>query len=202
MNKAVFLDKDGTLVYNVPYNVNPGKVKFYEDVIEGLKLLLENGFKLIVVTNQPGVALGYFGEEDVQNLGNAMTDFLQREGVKIDGFYYCPHYEEGHVAGYKVKCNCRKPSPGLIKKAAADLHIDLLNSYMIGDILHDVEAGNRAGCKSILIKNGNETEWFFNKQRVPEYIVKNFKEACDKIIQDTEVKAKGGKYERRFEESY
>jgi ribonucleotide monophosphatase NagD (HAD superfamily) len=68
--------------------------------------------------------------------------------------------------------------------------------------LHDVEAGNRAGCKSILIKNGNETEWFFNKQRVPAYIVSNFKEACNKIIQDAEVKAKGGMYERRFEESY
>jgi D,D-heptose 1,7-bisphosphate phosphatase len=186
----------------VPYNVNPENVKFYEEVFKGLRLLLENGFKLVVVTNQPGVAMGYFGEKEVQSLGIAMAEVLQSEGIKLDGFYYCPHFIEGHVKGYNVNCNCRKPEPGLIKRAASDLHIDLSNSYMVGDILHDVEAGNRAGCKSILIKNGNETEWFFNKQRVPAYIVSNFKEACNKIIQDAEVKAKGGMYERRFEESY
>jgi D,D-heptose 1,7-bisphosphate phosphatase len=202
MNKAVFLDKDGTLVYNVPYNVNPEKVKFYEDVFDGLRLLQEHGFKLVVITNQPGVALGYFGEEELQTLGNVISNILQREGIKLDGFYYCPHFAEGPVAGFNVNCNCRKPAPGLIKRAASDLHIDLSNSYMIGDILNDVEAGNGAGCRSILIKNGNETEWFFNKQRVPAYIVSNFKEACNKIIQDAEVKVKGGMYERRFEKSY
>lgn len=196
MNKGVFLDKDGTLVYNVPYNVNVENIKLYEDVSKALRLLQENGFKLIVITNQPGVALGYFEEEGVKNVGHALTEMLNSMDIKLDGFYYCPHHEEGMVKEYSIKCSCRKPQPGLIKKAAEEFSIDLTKSWMIGDILHDVEAGNRAGCKTILINNGNETEWVFTKSRVPDYTVKTLKAAANKIVKDSKAeRGKGGVYE-------
>ena len=89
--------------------------------------------------------------------------------------YYCPHYPDGKIQKYKIECDCRKPKPGLILQAAREHDIDLSNSWMIGDILNDVEAGNRAGCKTILLDNGNETEWIWNEIRTPAFIVNNWK---------------------------
>jgi D-glycero-D-manno-heptose 1,7-bisphosphate phosphatase len=181
MNKAVFVDKDGTLVENVPYNIDPDKIRIYADVPEALKSLKKNDFKIIVITNQSGISMGYFSEDELKKANQGFIELMKDQDLEIDGFYYCPHHPEGKIAEYAIECMCRKPKPGLIIQAAKELDIDLSASWVIGDILNDVEAGNLAGCKSILINNGNETEWFMDKMRIADYTVKNMEEAVRKI---------------------
>src|SRR5687767_8859310 len=159
MKKAVFIDKDGTLIPDLPYNVDTSLITLQEGAVEGLKLLQSAGFLLIIISNQAGVAYGYFKEADVLSVEEKLKELLSPEGVSLDGFFYCPHHPEGKVEAYSIKCSCRKPEAGMILKAAETFSIDLSRSWMIGDILNDVEAGHNAGCRSILIDNGNETEW-------------------------------------------
>ena len=118
-------------------------------------------------------------------------------GIYLDAFYYCPHHPDGIVSGYDQECDCRKPEPGLLRKAADDMDIDLSRSWMIGDILNDVEAGNKAGCKSILINNGNETEWKPGSNRIPEYFAKDLADAAKFIVAATKVRQDGKKVERK-----
>ena len=179
--KAVFIDKDGTLIPNIPYNVDPDKITIDDETIEGLRLLKEEGFLLIVISNQSGVAKGYFEEKDLKQVGNKISALLQKHKLNIDAFYYCPHEPNGTVEQYAISCDCRKPLPGMILKASSELKIDLSQSWMIGDILNDVEAGERAGCSTILIDNGNETEWIMDEVRTPDFVAQNFLEAASHI---------------------
>lgn len=181
MNKAIFIDKDGTLIEDVPYNIDPDKIKLYPEVGSALKHLKKAGFRLVVISNQAGVAKGLFKEEDLEEVEKVLAKMLERYNVVLDSFYYCPHHIEGKVEEYAIDCSCRKPKAGLLTKAAADLNIELSKSWMLGDILNDVEAGNRAGCKTILIDRGNETEWLINEYRKPDFTVKDMKEASKKI---------------------
>ena len=182
MTRAVFLDKDGTLIKNVPYNVDPGKISLEPFACEALKLLQHNAYDLFVVSNQPGVALGYYSEADLLPVNNAIEKLLNSKAVHLRAFYYCTHLKNGTVAAYAKECDCRKPKPGLLLQAAHDHHINLLRSWMIGDILDDVEAGKSAGCKTILLNNGNETEWLLYENRKPDFIVNNLKEAAELIL--------------------
>lgn len=182
MNKAIFLDKDGTLIFNVPYNVDPALIMLQDNMVKGLRTLQEEGFMLIVVSNQSGVAFDYFEEKELLQVKQKMEMLLEREGLKLDGFYYCPHHPDGVVEDYTMNCDCRKPAPGMLLKAAEEFNIDLSQSWMIGDILNDVEAGNRTGCRTVIIDNGNETEWDINEKRVPDLIAKNINEAADLIL--------------------
>jgi D-glycero-D-manno-heptose 1,7-bisphosphate phosphatase len=178
LSRAVFLDKDGTLIENVPYNVDPEKIRLYPDAALALKRLQDEGYKLFVISNQSGIAYGYFEESALGNVWNEISGELATAGVKIDGYYYCPHHPEGKVDAYKQECECRKPSAGMLVKAAEEHNINLSRSWMIGDILNDVEAGNKAGCKTILINNGNETEWVMGDQRVPDYFAASLLESA------------------------
>src|SRR5215204_4115264 len=171
--KAVFIDKDGTLIPDIPYNVDPDLITLEKETIEGLRLMKDDGFLLIVISNQSGVARGYFTEEELERVWNKISGVLQKHQLAIDAFYYCPHYPDAVIKQYALLCDCRKPLPGLILKAANELKIDLSQSWMIGDILNDVEAGNRAGCSTILIDNGNETEWVTSLVRTPDFTAKN-----------------------------
>lgn len=182
MKKAIFIDKDGTLISDVPYNVDPDKIVLTDGAVEGLRLLQRKGYALIVISNQAGVAHGYFAEEDLEPVIFRLHRLLGSAGITLNGFYYCPHHPMGKLSQYTVSCNCRKPAPGMILKAAADMNISLQASWMIGDILHDVEAGNRAGCQSVLINNGNETVWEMNEHSRPAYIAKDLLEAARLII--------------------
>ena len=184
MHKAVFLDKDGTLIPDIPYNVNPALITLQEGVLEGLSVLQQQ-FLLIIISNQSGIALGYFVEQEIEGVKNTITLLLEAGGVRLGGFYYCPHFKEGTVKEYAVDCSCRKPKPGMLIEAAAHFGIDLSQSWMIGDILHDVEAGNAAGCRSILIDNGNETEWHMNSNRQPCFIARTMLEAAHYILNET-----------------
>jgi D-glycero-D-manno-heptose 1,7-bisphosphate phosphatase len=183
MNKAVFLDKDGTLIKDVPYNVNPAKIELESYATQALSMLKTSGFKLIVISNQAGVAHGYFKEDSLEIVWDTIQQLLRPQNVSIDAFYFCPHHPEAVDEKYAARCLCRKPEPGLILRAAVDFNIDLSLSWMIGDILHDVEAGNKAGCNTILLDNGHETEWVTDEKRLPGYIVKNLKEAVTIILQ-------------------
>ncbi len=185
MKKAIFIDKDGTLIPDIPYNVNPKLITLSDTAIPALQLLQNQNFLLIVISNQSGVARGYFKEEDLQNVSNAITDLLNEEGVIINGFYYCPHYKEGTVKEYTIDCDCRKPKPGLLLRAVKDFNIDVKQSWMVGDILNDVEAGKAAGCKTILLKNGNETEWIMNEKRQPDFVAENLLEAANLIVENS-----------------
>ncbi|MDQ0637847.1 D-glycero-D-manno-heptose 1,7-bisphosphate phosphatase [Pedobacter sp. W3I1] len=183
VKKAVFLDKDGTLIPDIPYNADPDLISLETGVGETLAQLAEY-FQLIVITNQAGIAFGRFTEKDLIGVEKRIADLLQHYGVRLSGFYYCPHHPQGSSAPYAKSCTCRKPGPGLIIKAAGEHSLSLSDSWMIGDILNDVQAGKAAGCKSILIDNGNETEWDFmaSPERIPDYISKDFADAGKYIL--------------------
>lgn len=176
--RAVFLDKDGTLVDNVPYNVDPARIVLSAGAGEGLRRFVRLGYRLLVVSNQPGVALGRFPEAALDAVGERLAALLEEEGVRLDGFYYCPHHPHGAVPGYARSCTCRKPLPGLLERAAARHRIDLRASWMVGDILDDVEAGRRAGTRTVLVDNGNETEWRVSPLRMPDLVVPNLHAAA------------------------
>jgi D-glycero-D-manno-heptose 1,7-bisphosphate phosphatase len=182
MNKAIFLDKDGTLIADIPYNVDPEKITLQNEVVSGLKKLQDDGFKFIIISNQSGIARGHFTEDKLRVVADKMQELFSVNNLKLDGFYYCPHHPEGTVFGYALECDCRKPAPGLLLSAAADHQISLQDSWMIGDILNDAEAGNRAGCKTVLIDNGNETEWVEGPCRKPTLICKTIDEAAEQIL--------------------
>jgi D-glycero-D-manno-heptose 1,7-bisphosphate phosphatase len=187
-SKAVFLDKDGTLIENVPYNVNPDRIRFYPDTLEALHALHEAGFLLVIVSNQAGVARGHFDESKLIHVQEHMRTAMENVGAPLAGFYYCPHHPDASVPKYAVACKCRKPNPGMLIKAAQELDIDLKHSWMVGDILNDIEAGNRSGCATIMIDNGNETEWFLSDERQPDFIVTNMKEAAQAILSGKSVR--------------
>jgi D-glycero-D-manno-heptose 1,7-bisphosphate phosphatase len=182
MKRAVFLDKDGTLIHDVPYNADPDLVVLEDNCTEGLRLLCEKGYELFVISNQSGIACGYFSEDDLYAVENKLRSLLDAENIQLSGFYFCPHYANGIVYEYAVECYCRKPMPGMLLHAAEANDIDLSSSWMIGDILNDVEAGNRAGCKTILLDNGNETEWLDGKYRLPTMICRSINEAAGCIL--------------------
>lgn len=186
-NRAVFLDKDGTLIKDVPYNVDPGRIELLPGVIEGLQELQDAGYVLIGISNQSGLARGMFSEGQLQQVLQRLTSLLSEHGVNLDKVYYCPHHPEAVVEQYQKKCACRKPMPGMLQQAAKEYAVDLDHSWMIGDILNDIQAGHEACCRAILIDNGNETEWYMTKERIPDFSAESFLEAV-KFILDENVK--------------
>lgn len=182
--RAVFIDKDGTLVENVPYNVDPAKVRFTPHAMDGLRLLAGRGYKLIVVTNQPGLAYGMFTRVQLTRLQLALTEMMQREGVRLDDFYACPHAPG--PAGPVPGCLCRKPAPGLLRQAARSHALDLSRCWMVGDILDDVEAGRRAGCRTVMLDVGHETVWRMSPLRTPHARAAHLLEAAQAILASDE----------------
>ena len=189
---AVFLDKDGTLIEDVPYNVDPSRVRLTCRAAEGLQALQEAGYRVIVVSNQSGLARGYFDEKALVGVVECMRELLAQYGVRMVAFYYCPHHPAGKVPRYAVACTCRKPEPGLILRAAQENQIDLSRSWLIGDTLDDVEAGRRAGCNTVLLDNGHEREWDLSPPRVPHHVAPDLAEAA-RVITDEGRRTKDGR---------
>lgn len=180
----MFIDKDGTLIENVPYNTDPTKIRLMPGVARGLMLLRESGNRLFIISNQPGIALGLFDAMQLSRAYEFIIELIAKEiagrvGDLIHGFYYCPHVANA--------CECRKPAPGMLLRAASEHGLLLAHSWMIGDILDDIEAGRRAGCRSVLIDNGNETEWKQGPMRKPDAVVARFDEAAALIHQASRV---------------
>jgi D-glycero-D-manno-heptose 1,7-bisphosphate phosphatase len=180
--KAIFLDKDGTLVEDVPYNVDPARVRLAPGAVDGLSVLHAAGYRLIVISNQSGVARGLFPESALEGVELRLRQLLDAAGVPLDGFYYCPHHPEGTLRDYAVSCACRKPEPGLIHRAARERVIEPARSWFVGDILDDVEAGRRAGCRTVLIDNGNETTWKLGPMRRPHLVAADLAQAARLIL--------------------
>ena len=165
--KAVFLDKDGTLVHALPPGAPPGHLALCHGAGPALRLLARLDYRLFVVADEPEVAFGQCDATALDDVGAHLRALLAREGLELAGVYWCPHHPDGTLAPWAADCHCRKPLPGLLLTAAHEHGIDLRASWMVGDALHDVEAGNRAGCRTILIDNGNEDEWRLGPRRVP-----------------------------------
>ncbi|AFK61964.1 hydrolase, HAD-superfamily, subfamily IIIA [Advenella kashmirensis WT001] len=182
LRPAIFLDKDGTVLQDVPYNVDPANMIFAPGAAAGLARLALLGVPLYVITNQPGIALGRFCLDDLADMQQHLSQMFTQVGATLDGLYFCPHHPEGTVPQYACECECRKPAPGLLLHAAKQHGIDLARSWLIGDILNDIEAGNRAGCQTILIDNGNETEWDLDQGRTPDYRVADLEEASRFVL--------------------
>lgn len=148
MNKAIFLDRDGTIIRDKKYLSSLDGIEYLNDIDTALYNFLENDFKLIVISNQSGVGRGYMRIEDVEMIHACIKKELLSRLITITAFYYCPHYVGSQIERYNIKCNCRKPSAELIKRAAKEHDIDLTESYMIGDKETDVMAGINAGLKN------------------------------------------------------
>ena len=178
--RAVFLDKDGTLVEDVPYSVDPAQLRFTPNAVEALRLLAEHGYALVVASNQSGLARGLFDRAALARLQAALEAMLARDGIHLAGFYVCPHAPSGDAR--RPSCLCRKPAPGMLRQAARALHIDLARSWMVGDILNDVEAGRRAGCRTVLLDVGHETEWQRSPLRTPHHTASDLLDAARTIV--------------------
>jgi len=150
-SQAVFLDRDNTLIHDPGYLSNPADVHLIDGVSDGLKSLTGAGFKLVIVTNQAGVARGYFGENDTRAVNAEVIRQLSEAGVSIDAVYYCPYHPDGIVEPFNQEHPDRKPNPGMLLRAAKDMDIELARSWMIGDTARDAEAGKRAGCRTICV---------------------------------------------------
>lgn len=154
MRKVIFLDRDGTINIEKSYLHKWEDFEFEKNAIEGLKKLKDLGYEFIVVTNQSGIGRGYYTEEDLVTLNNQMTEKLKEFGIEILECFYCPHHPEKGIGKYKVDCNCRKPNPGMLLEGIKKYDVDIENSFMIGDKKGDLEAGKKAGLKSILVLTG------------------------------------------------
>jgi len=202
---AVFLDKDGTLVENVPYNVDPRAQRFTPRALPALQMLARAGFSLVCVTNQPGLGTGRITRAEFATLQRALVERLRREAdVELLDLYACPHppaapgwssqdaarrspegarprWEQPGVA-LRPACLRRKPAPGLLRQAALAHRLDLTRSWMIGDILDDIEAGRRAGCRTVLLEVGNETEWRLSPLRTPHHCARDLLDAARHVV--------------------
>jgi len=154
MNKAIFLDRDGTITESGDHLSRLEDMEFIDSAMAGLRRMQSFGYPLIIVTNQAGIAKGIFKEEDYFSFRNEMHKQLQENGIIINAEYFCPHHIEGTVEKYKIDCNCRKPKTGMLEQAAKDFNLDLKQCWMIGDALSDIQAGKSAGCKTIQVLSG------------------------------------------------
>jgi D-glycero-D-manno-heptose 1,7-bisphosphate phosphatase len=152
--QAVFLDRDGTINEEVGYLDRMERLQLIPGAAEAIRLINKSGMKAVAVTNQSGVARGIFTESFVAKIHARLGEMLRAEGASLDGVYYCPHHPTEGLAEYIKICDCRKPAPGMLLRAAEELRIDPNRSYMVGDTLKDIEAGARAGAQGILVRTG------------------------------------------------
>lgn len=186
-HKAVFLDRDGTINEEVGYVNHLDRFRLLPRVGEAIRLLNQIGMKVIVITNQAGVARGYFPESFLHRVHRRMEEELKEKGAYIDRIYYCPHHPDAGEPPYRQKCRCRKPETGMIEEAVRDFGIDCSKSYVVGDRGADVEFGQRIGAKSILVLTGygrGEWELFGGEWKSkPDFVAEDLFEAVQWILQ-------------------
>ena len=183
-NKAVFLDRDGTIIEDLGYLDDPGKILFIPGAREAMRALQEAGFLLVLITNQSGVARGYFSEDLCRKIDERLREVLSRTGVNLDGSYYCPHLPGAVATEYDMKCGCRKPAPGLFEKAARELHIDFSKSWAVGDMLRDLAPAKQLGAKTILVLTGKGGTQLKDENcaRTADFVVDDIAGAADAIL--------------------
>ena len=184
--RAVFLDRDGTLNEEVGYVNHLERFVLLPQVGQAIRLLNEHGIKAVVITNQSGVARGYFPESLIHQVHQKMQDLLKKEGARLDGIYYCPHHPDIGIPPYRQKCRCRKPATGLVEDAVKELDIDCSRSYVIGDRDVDIEFAPQIGAKGILVLTGyGKGEWedLSDQWKVrPDHVATDLYEAVQWIL--------------------
>lgn len=173
VNKAVFLDRDGTMAENIGYCRSPEDFRLLSRTVEAVKLLNQHAFKLILITNQSGIGRGYFTEGALARIHRKMKEELAREGAYVDAIYYCPHHPDDD-------CDCRKPKPKLVLRAAKEHDIDLKRSFIVGDEPKDIELGRAVGCRTILVKTPPSIS---EETAKPDMVVADLYEAAQMICQ-------------------
>jgi D-glycero-D-manno-heptose 1,7-bisphosphate phosphatase len=184
---ALFMDRDGTISEEVGYVNHPSRFRVFPYTADAIKLLNENGWLAIVVTNQAGVARGYFAEDVILQVHDRLRGDLENASAKLDAIYYCAHHPSVGEPPYRLDCDCRKPKTGLIDRAAADFEIDRERSWMVGDRYGDLELARNAGLHSALVLSGyGRGEWEYQRgswKLEPEVVADNLLEAVKKIIE-------------------
>ena len=186
MNRAVFIDRDGTLSEEVGYINHPDRFRLFPYAGEAIKHLNENGWLAIVTTNQAGVARGYFSEEMIETVHKGLEDKLAIDGARLDAIYYCAHHPSVGEPPYRFDCDCRKPKPGLITRAATDFDVDLKNSWMVGDRYSDIQMARNAGVRSAFVLSGYGLgEWEHQRQswtEQPDMVAENLLQVVLNIV--------------------
>lgn len=179
MNKAVFIDRDGTLIKDKDYLAKPSEVELIENTIPALEIFEDLDYRIFIITNQSGVARGYFSEKSVKEVNDYLKSLLSEHGISIAKIYYCPHHPDGEVEKYSYRCNCRKPEPGMLHKAREEFNINLEKSATIGDKKSDVLVGQVTGGKGILVLTGHgEKQKKDLNNRQPDHISNNLFQAA------------------------
>ena len=189
-NKAIFLDRDNTIIEDPGYINNPDQVKVVEGVPEALSSLRALGYKLVVVSNQSGVARGIVTEEALGQIHKRLEQLLAEKGVSLDRIYYCPYHTEGVIPKYRKESDWRKPSPGMLLAASRDMDIDLQESWMVGDTASDIEAGAKAGCRTIMLAGRAHEQKLQPGAPSPDFKAVNLKEVVNIIKMKSRVAQK------------
>lgn len=188
--RAVFMDRDGTISEEVGYVNHPSRYRVFPFSAKAVRLLNERGWLAILVTNQAGVARGYFTEDLIEEVHSVLRRELERDGARLDAIYYCAHHPSVGDPPFRLDCDCRKPRPGLIHRAASDFEIDLESSWMIGDRHSDILLAHNAGLRSAFVMTGyGRGEWEYQRQawkHQPDMVAENLLEAVKKIVMSTE----------------
>ena len=156
---AVFLDRDGTMIADVDYLDSLSRLAFFPWTVDAIRALNRAGLPVVVVTNQAGIARGFFSEAFVEETHRHITARLEAGGARVDAYYYCPHHPNARVAAYARSCECRKPGPGMIDKAASDLGLDPARSFVVGDTWLDIGLARAVGARGILVRTGAGAAW-------------------------------------------
>lgn len=180
--RAIFLDRDGVINEDIGYAHRLDQLSLISGSGEAIARLNQAGYLVIVISNQAGIAYGYFTEDDMRAFNEALFIEIGKFGAHIDAFYFCPHHPTKGMGIYARECSCRKPAPGLLLHAAKEHGIDLESSYMIGDTWNDVEAGRRAGTTSILVKTGHGTAELQDHPLPLEFVAEDLCFAVDRLI--------------------
>jgi D,D-heptose 1,7-bisphosphate phosphatase len=186
-NRAVFLDRDGTLIEERGHISSPKQVRFIRGAFTALRRLQMLGFKLVIVSNQSGVARGILTEAQVRKVNQYILSELEKRGLRMDGLYYCPHHPKRGNGSFTRKCSCRKPSDGMIQKGRKRLNIDTQKSYVMGDKLTDVELGRKVRSKTILLLTGFGREELARRKGSlgkPDKLARNILEGVKWIARD------------------
>jgi D-glycero-D-manno-heptose 1,7-bisphosphate phosphatase len=185
---AVFLDRNGTINEECGYLNHVDRLRLIDGAADAVKLFNQHGLKTIIVSNQSGVARGYFPETMLNALHEKLRGLLEERGAKLDAVYYCPHHPSAGEPPYRQSCDCRKPNLGMIRRAEKQFSVVPRLSYMVGDKLSDVEFGRNAGCKAILVLTGyGKGEWEYNRSKYsanPDYVARDVLDASQWIIND------------------
>lgn len=183
--RAIFLDRDGVVTQEPPYYAHQIKdLRLINKCGLAIKKLNSIGFKVIIVTNQAGIAKGYYKEDQMHSFNNELISRLKKFGAMIDAIYFCPHHKNAVIKELRIECNCRKPNIGLILKAQKMYNLDLNLSYFIGDKKSDIDAGLNAGCKTILVETGQGKQERFKNKILNHYHAKNLFEAVNLIFKN------------------